>query len=129
MKKLLKTVTLISLVLFSTNIFAMTIQEFVEESEAAIKTRCDASYEKIQKFTKGNPLAQRLFGISKYECPVTQLYALRKVVDAIIYTNEADYKILLDIMDKHFYEDYQTYDFVAVHLEWEEYLNQPELGQ
>jgi hypothetical protein len=107
----------------------MTIQEFVEESEAAIKTRCDASYEKIQKFTKGNPLAQRLFGISKYECHITQLYALKKVVGFIINTDENDYQVLLDIMDKHFYEDSQTYDFVAVHREWEEYLEQVELEQ
>jgi hypothetical protein len=106
MKRLLKTVTLISIVLLYSSVYAITHQQYKENHEARIEDMCE----------------------DDYECALTQLYGLNKVIDIIMYAQQMggktseEGKFLDELLDRHYIADYDTFDFMSVHIDFEEYL-------
>jgi hypothetical protein len=112
MKKLLKTVTLISIFLMlSTNLFAESGQELIEKHEKIIIEFCDSAYSEY-----GNSAV--------YSCILSELYGFNRTMRYLfeVQNNPQDRAILNDLFEAHFQADIGTWDFMAIHLEFEAYL-------
>jgi len=121
-KKLLKAVTLISILLFSSMCFAITAGEFIEIHQDRIIEQCEAEDEKFAPM-RNSPIGAFMRFPNIYECILPQFYAIRKNVDHQLNTEDPDdWKKFTEIMEANYNEVYDTWDFVAVNLEFEAYL-------
>lgn len=113
MKKLLKMGTLISVFLLSlsVNIYAETYQEFKEKHENIIIDFCDAAYSE-----HGNSAI--------YACITSELYGFNRVMRYLseAQNNPTDMAVLKALFEAHFQNEIGTWDFAAIHLDYEDYL-------
>jgi len=107
---------IISVMLISTSVYAMTKEEFVEIQQNNIIVLCDDAY---------GELPSNLL----YECMLTEFYGLYKVVHLLATAdfNSEDGKFLNNLMKEYEWKDFETFDFMAIHLEYEIYLKEKEL--
>jgi len=112
MKKLLKTVTLISVfLLFSINAYAESAEKFIERQENIIEEFCSSNYSD--------------FGTSMvYSCILSELYGFNRVMRYLseAQNNPQDWAVLNNLFEAHFQKDLGTWDYVVIHLEFEAYL-------
>ena len=123
MRKLLKT-AIVSIVLLSTSAYAMTREEFMNMHEAKIIERCESENAKYDGFRENPMMAAMLQLPWRYECGLVQFYALRKNVQhQIDIGNDADaWEVFKSAMDENYIEEFDTYDFEAANLAYEEWL-------
>jgi len=103
----------ISVLLISTSAYAISPEEFIEIQENNIIALCEDGYEGF-----GNNLL--------YECIVTEFYGLKKVVMLLLTLDRQseDWVVLTGLFDEYAWKDFNTYDFMAIHLEFENYLEE-----
>lgn len=118
-------IILSSIILLSTSAYAITRQEFLYQQENNIIKLCEDAELLLQK-QRAVPFAHYLGLPAHYECGITGFYALRKVVELITTVDRGsdDYKVLGDLMEKNYIEEYETYDFIVIHLDFERYLEE-----
>lgn len=118
-------VLLSSIVLLSTSAYAITSRAFLYEHENKIVEICKGFEDRVQD-QRNSPFSSWLALPSRYECPITSFYGLHKVIEIIttIDKNSPDYKVLNDLLIKHYMENHDTYDFITIHLEFEKYLEE-----
>lgn len=63
-----------------------------------------------------------------YYCILAEFYALEKVIDHVqeISRESEDWNAFVEILEANYYMQFQTYDFMAVDLDFEEYLQEKE---
>ena len=123
MKKLLRMVMLISLVLFSTSVLAMTVDDYRHKHEVALTQYCEDDWEAIEKMDARD--AYNLIDFpSHYECGLTQFYALHSIIEYQLYIDRQseDWGVLMEIMEQNYLEDFDTYDFVNIDIQFGYYL-------
>ena len=110
MLKILLTV-LVSMILVFTNVHATSRLEFLRQHENSLVKVCESIYSEHQT-------------ASLYGCMLSEFYGLHKVLNILIMLdrNSEDWKVFRDIMQKYHLPDFETYDFMAVHLDFTEYL-------
>ena len=122
MLKALKSCLIIlsSIILLSTNSYAITKKEFLHTQEDNIIKLCEDFNDKRQATLKNNPFAGR------YECGLTAFYALHKVMEIITTTERGsdDREFLEELMVKYYIDEYETYNFIYIHLDFERYLEE-----
>jgi hypothetical protein len=123
MKKLLKTATFISIVLFSSVCLASPADDYITDNDTKIIELCEFKDEKIAPLRDTLPVSLMAFP-SRYTCPLIQFYALRKNVEFQLELDRSsnDWGVFIEIMDKYYYEVFDTYDFMEINLEFEDYL-------
>jgi len=132
MLKALKNCLLIlsSIILLSTSSYAVTREEFQHQQEDNIVKFCE-DFE-VTRQANRNSIFTTLFRIpSHYECGLTAFYALHKVMyimDTMDRTSKeaADFEKLLY---KYYIEEYDTYNYIAIHLEYEKYLEEKKISE
>ena len=109
-------VIIISMLLMSTGVYATTPHEFIEVQQNNIILLCEDGY-------AGMP--NNLL----YECMLTEFYGLHKVVNLLIDMDfgSEDGKFLNNLMIEYEWKDFETFDFMAIHLDYEIYLKEKEL--
>ncbi len=114
-----------SIILLATNVYAMTKTEFLHEHEAAIVELCE-DFEAERVASRDNPLARFMMIPGRYECGLTSLYGLHKVMMfmEIVDRDSNDWEVLMELMKTNLIKEYETYDFIAIHLEFETYLEE-----
>ena len=122
MKKLLKT-AIVSLILLTSSAYAITREEFVDMHDARIIERCEDENITWDHYRR-NEMAIRMLRIPRrYECGLVQLYALRKNAQHQIDINDEDaWKVFSGIMEENYIEEFDTYDFEAVNIAYEKWL-------
>jgi hypothetical protein len=99
-------IVIFSIVLLYSSGYAMSWQQYQKAHEDRIETMCEGDY----------------------ECALTQLYGLHKVIDIVMYAQQMggktseEGKFLDELMDRHYIKDFDTFDFVSIHIDFEEYL-------
>ena len=132
MLKALKSCLIIlsSIILLSTSVNAMTSQKFLYKHEDIIVKMCEDSEVRLQAVR--NSMFGNLFRIpNHYECGLTSFYALHKVIEIMITIDRSsdDYEVFDVLMIKHYIEEYKTYNFIAIHLEFEKYLKEKKTSE
>ena len=115
-------IILSSIILLSTSSYALTSMEFLLAQEDIIVELCE-DFEARREVTNEN---SPFMHFSRYECGLTLFYALRKVTRLIltIEKDTDDYRFLSELLVAYYIEKYDTYNFIAIHLDFEEYLEE-----
>jgi len=102
-----------SIILLSTSVHAESREEFISRNEDRMITLCEDIY--------GDSGAV-------YGCLMTEYYAMRKVTLILITMQQSgdDWDFLISLFEEHKWPEYDTYDFMAIHLSFEEYLEEKE---
>jgi len=102
-----------SIILLSTSAHAVSRGEYISYHEDRMITLCED-----------------MFGDrdGTYGCLITEYYAIRKVSKILITIRQSgdDWDFLVDLFTEHKWPEYGTYDFMAIHLDFEEYLEKKE---
>jgi len=106
-------VVIIGVILISTSGYTMTTRGFIAEQQDNLTALCEDGY--------GQTLPSLL-----YECMLTEFYGLNRVIRLLAKVDREsdDWTALVDLLEEYRWEDYNTYDFMAIHLEFEKYLEQ-----
>ena len=128
MLKALKSCLIIlsSIILLSTSAYALTSTEFLHKQEDNIVKMCEDLEAKRQAVSKDNPFVFLFRRPGHYECGITGFYALHQVIKIILSVEKDtdDYKFLNKLLTKYYIEDYETYNFMYIHLDFERYLEE-----
>jgi len=102
---------------------AMTRQEFIDKHEAAIIELCE-NFEIKRMANRDNPFAAFMMIPARYECGITSFYALHKVMELMetLDRTSEDWLVFVDLINANIIEEYDTYNFITIHLEFEAYL-------
>lgn len=108
LKKLLIVCSIV--LLLCSNIYAMTLDQFKEAHQTGIVKAC------IESWEEGTA--------SRYGCMLNEFHALHKVMDYLITVDgkSDDWKVLMGLFKVHIWPEYKTFDFLSIHIEFEEYL-------
>ena len=119
-------IILSSIVLLSTSSYALTSTEFLYAQEDLIIDMCEDFEAKKQNIIRDNPFVSLFKLPAHYECSLTSFYALHKVTRLILLVKRGtdDHRFLSKLLTEYYIEEYDTYDFIAIHLEFEEYLEE-----
>ena len=112
MFQVLKSCLLIcSIILLTTNTHAVSRGEYINHHEDRMITLCEDIYGE---------------GGATYGCLMTEYYAIRKVSAILITIRKSgeDWDFLVDLFAEHKWPEYDTYDFMAIHLDFENYLEE-----
>jgi len=111
MKKIITIIISIILLMAST-VYAETAISFRDEHYNKLIILCEDGYR--DKSTS-----------ELYECILNEFYGLNKVIDYLVETERdtEDWNVLMELFYEHsWWDSYETYDFMAIHLDFEEYL-------
>ena len=115
---------IISMVLLSSSAYAMSADDFLRIHETRLQELCEDN--QINASELDNPF-RNLFDLpGRFECGLTQYYALHKVIDLLVTIDREseDWKVFYKIMNENFIEEYETFDFMNIHLEYLAYLEE-----
>ncbi len=100
-----------SIILLSTSAHAVSREEYISHHENSMITLCGDIYGDRD---------------GTYGCLITEYYAIRKVSEIIVTMQRSgdDWEFLVDLFTEHKWPEYETYDFMAIHLDFEEYLEE-----
>jgi hypothetical protein len=111
MLKVLKSclVLLSSIILLSTSVHAASREEYISYHEDRMIDLCCDIYGDRD-------------GV--YGCLITEYFAIRKVSEILTTMRPPgeDWDILSGLFIENYWPEYDTYDFMVIHLEFEEYL-------
>ena len=101
------------------NVYAMSAEDFLYTHEWRIQDMCEA-----QQINADSPFRGFLQFPGRFECGLTQFHALHKVIDLLLTIDRSseDWKVFTKIMDENIIDDYETFDFMNIHLEYLAYL-------
>jgi hypothetical protein len=104
---------------------AMTLQEYMTKHETGIEAMCEYKWVKVKDHVEKDLYGLMAFP-GHYECGLTQFYALNRVVDIVLSlqqgSDEEGSNFFDELLDRHHVVGLDTYDFVAIHIDWEEYM-------
>ena len=97
----------------STSAYAVSRESYIAQHEDRMVILCEDIYGE---------------GGATYGCLMTEYYAIRKVAEIIVTMQRSgdDWEFLVDLFTEHKWPEYDTYDFMAIHLDFEEYLEEKE---
>jgi len=109
-------VVCIIVLLMSANVYAITRQEFLDVHQDNLINACEDGYGEMG------------IGIL-YDCILEEFYGLHNVMYLIdtLDKDSEDWKKLMELLEEYDWGDYDTFDFMAVHLEFEIYLENKDL--
>lgn len=109
-KKLLKTAMCISIVLLCSNVYATTPDQFKELHQDRIVKACIESWEEDTA--------------DRYGCMLNEFHALHRVMDYLFAVDRKsdDWKVLIGLFKVYKWPEHETFDFLSIHIEFEEYL-------
>jgi hypothetical protein len=115
---LFKITTLVSIVilLLSTSAYAVNKHDWISAQQNNIVDACKDGHEDI---------FEDVFWTAS-ECALVEFHALHNVIKFIdsLDRKSKDYAVFSKIMQKHILEEFNTFDFMAAHLEFEKYLEE-----
>ena len=113
-----------SIILLHSSVYSMTPGEYIGISEDRTIERCESEQEKYNFMKSFAPNMDSAWFPNIYECVLPQFYAIRKNVQYQMRTPRGtdDWNMYMKLYEKYSLEEFQTYDFVAIHLEMEAYL-------
>ena len=113
MKKLIITIVSIILILLSGVSWSASEKDFRESNRDNLIAICEYGY---ADYGTG----------ALFECILTEFYGLDKVIDHIIETKRdtEDWDVLMNIMENNYKKEFDTYDFMAIDLDFREYLKE-----
>jgi len=107
----------------------MSSDDFLHLHEDRIQKMCEDRTQEV--FGDGlsgmnNPFRSFFKLSGKFECGLTQFHALHKVIDLLLTIDRSseDWKVFAKIMDENIIDDYETFDFMNIHLEYLAYLEE-----
>jgi hypothetical protein len=106
-------VLLSSIIILSTSVHAVSREEYISHHENSMITLCEDIYGDRD-------------GV--YGCLITEYYAIRKVSGILITMRRSgdDWDFLVDLFTENSWPEYETFDFMVIHLGFEEYLEEKE---
>ena len=106
-------VLLSSIVLLVTSADAISREEYISRHEDRMITLCEDIYGE---------------GGATYGCLISEYYAMRRVTYMFITMKQSgeDWDFLVSLFETHKWPEYHTYDFMAIHLDFEKYLEEKE---
>jgi hypothetical protein len=101
----------------------MPFHEWYEDQLDKIVEMCESDWE-ISKDESEVLSRFRMPHKTHYECGLHQFYALHKVLDIMVSLEEGseDLKVFKELEDRYYDEEFDTYDYKSIHLEFEEYM-------
>ena len=108
-----------SIVLFSSSVSALSKREWIAHQERQIKLMCDDGYTGAYE---NLPYFFRQDHPGKYECPISSLFGLKKILYLLeaVDKDSMEWLILQEMMDKYYIKEFDTFDFKAVHQNYED---------
>ncbi len=102
-----------SIVLLSNSVYAETQQEYIDRHQDNLIILCEDGYGEMADYLV-------------YQCIMTEFYGLHNVVNIILTMKRAgeDWDFLIGLFTEYKWPAYDTYDFMAIHLYFEEYLEE-----
>ncbi len=106
----------IIVLLMSANVYAITRQEFLEMHENNLISACEDSYGEMGT-------------AALYDCILEKFYGLHSFMTLVetVDKDSEDWKRLMELVEEYELEGYDTHDFMAIHLEFEIYLENKDL--
>lgn len=104
-------VLLSSIILLSTIVHAASREEYIRQHEDRMIDLCWDIYGARD---------------GTYGCLITEYYAIRKVAEILTTMRPPgeDWDILNDLFTENYWPEYDTYDFMVIHLDFEEYIEE-----
>ena len=105
---------------------AMTRDQWLSHHEEKIQEMCDATY--VPSPFEGNVFSRPGMFPGEWECELISLYGMHKVLDIMMYTARSteDWAAFEALMEKHYLEDFDTFNFKGIHQGYESYLESKE---